>query len=415
MNKYSPGAQIEQSPWPPTKRPLDYVFILLLLAAVFFTIFALAIAIAAIIPGRLNFLPKIDFPIIGGLSANAVLLAAGVLILLAILFYFLARLRIRSNAAFQFMSGCPCCKQHDLIRVRRSHGQRILAAVSRLPVRSYACRNCAWNGVLFFDMPSDVAGPVSIMPPQNADQTDGFSETVVDPRDIAATAEKEINAIADPSSELQLALDPGESSVPARSLDASPPEPSEELGQTAIEDAEEESDLESEDPVLGPAQVAGLGASSLVKLQKHSPPAEDADPGEEDYLAHEATIPSSSESDEFVAGSPDEVTSPPSEVSESASDFGHGRRGFAADPLSVADVSGRDEGVPSRAVVIAPYGLSMRAAPDKRAEIVLSLEQDAVVEILDRDETDTPVSWHRVRHEDQVGWVSAAFLRYLHR
>jgi hypothetical protein len=71
----------------------------------------------------------------------------------------------------------------------------------------------------------------------------------------------------------------------------------------------------------------------------------------------------------------------------------------------------KDETV--RAIVVAPFGLSMRAAPARDAPEVLSLEPDTIVEIVDQESPDPTASWRQVKFEGKTGWASAAFLKYL--
>ena len=124
------------------------------------------------------------------------------------------------------------------------------------------------------------------------------------------------------------------------------------------------------------------------------------------------------------AGEIDEVPGAETENTIMATDeIGAADRGFVGDDIeklpSLADppidhrsVEPGEEAV-NKAIVVAPFGLSLRSAPDSRAEIIYTLAPDAIVEVLDLDTTDSPVNWRQVRFEGQVGWAAAAFLRYL--
>lgn len=72
-------------------------------------------------------------------------LAAGIVFLLAI-YVIWRRHGLVSNRALWFGTGCPNCRERELVRVSRRFGDRFynLAAV---PAYRYACRNCTWRGL----------------------------------------------------------------------------------------------------------------------------------------------------------------------------------------------------------------------------------------------------------------------------
>jgi hypothetical protein len=74
------------------------------------------------------------------------IILAAVLAGLALLSYVLLRARLLGNPDLYVGQGCPHCNEHELIRVRRQQGDRLLARAG-IPVRRYVCRNCAWGGL----------------------------------------------------------------------------------------------------------------------------------------------------------------------------------------------------------------------------------------------------------------------------
>ena len=67
----------------------------------------------------------------------------------------------------------------------------------------------------------------------------------------------------------------------------------------------------------------------------------------------------------------------------------------------------------TKAVVNAPFGLSLRSAPHNSADILSTLQSETVVTLVDPFDEDLPATWRKVVVGNQVGWVSAAFLSYL--
>jgi hypothetical protein len=67
----------------------------------------------------------------------------------------------------------------------------------------------------------------------------------------------------------------------------------------------------------------------------------------------------------------------------------------------------------TKAVVNAPFGLSLRSAPHNSADILSTLQSETVVTLVDPLDEDSPATWRKVVVGNQVGWVSAAFLNYL--
>lgn len=86
-------------------------------------------------------------PISGRLNTGQISILAfvGILILL-IAFAAMIRFRLIKDKRTWFGTGCPDCKERDLVRVRRHFSDRFYGLI-RLPAYRYACRNCTWRGI----------------------------------------------------------------------------------------------------------------------------------------------------------------------------------------------------------------------------------------------------------------------------
>lgn len=76
---------------------------------------------------------------------NSFIAVAGILFLLVV-FALLVRYRLVRNKRLWFGTGCPNCKERDLVRVKRHTADRFYALIG-VPAYRYACRNCIWRGV----------------------------------------------------------------------------------------------------------------------------------------------------------------------------------------------------------------------------------------------------------------------------
>lgn len=76
---------------------------------------------------------------------NAFMAVAGILLLLVV-FALLVRYRLVSNKGIWFGTGCPNCKERDLVRVKRHSGDRFYGLIG-VPAYRYVCRNCVWRGL----------------------------------------------------------------------------------------------------------------------------------------------------------------------------------------------------------------------------------------------------------------------------
>ncbi len=63
-----------------------------------------------------------------------------------IIFALLIRLRLNRNKRLWFGTGCPDCKEQDLVRVKRHFNDRLYGLIG-VPAYRYACRNCTWRGL----------------------------------------------------------------------------------------------------------------------------------------------------------------------------------------------------------------------------------------------------------------------------
>lgn len=76
---------------------------------------------------------------------NSYIAFAGILILL-ILFASLVRYRMMRDKRLWFGTGCPNCKERELVRVKRNFSDRFYGLIG-VPAYRYACRNCVWRGL----------------------------------------------------------------------------------------------------------------------------------------------------------------------------------------------------------------------------------------------------------------------------
>jgi hypothetical protein len=345
-----------------SKRQVDYLFVFLLFLALLTALLALLVAAAVFLSALFGIpltvlVPKQLLP-----SSNQLYAAAGLLLLLALIFFLLARWRIRRNRAYQFISGCPLCLQHDMIRVHRSQWHRISAELLQLPFRKYACRNCQWQGVLLY-YPMEIlrangAGiplPAQGAPMQNDEPEGSDKDLLIQSFAVPVTGNDLSLANTDP-----LPVDPGETIIQEQVLplpvddQQDPPEeetaPSEAFVDKAVYD----------DPLKQKTSVSDTVSKDRIPVGK-SP-------------------------DENAQVQPD-----------------HPKGSELRYPA----------GIISRAIVVSPFGLSIRTAPSNTAEIIMKLETDSVVEVFEIENQNAPINWRQVRYDGETGWVSAAFLRIL--
>ena len=73
-------------------------------------------------------------------------LVGAVIILLWGLFAFWVRRRLLTNPHLWSSTGCPDCKERELVRVSRNAKDRFYGIIG-IPAYRYACRNCTWRGL----------------------------------------------------------------------------------------------------------------------------------------------------------------------------------------------------------------------------------------------------------------------------
>lgn len=66
-------------------------------------------------------------------------------LLLGLMLLLLARRSLLRTPQLWIETGCPSCREHDMIRIRRTSQDRMITALG-IPVRRYACRTCTWQG-----------------------------------------------------------------------------------------------------------------------------------------------------------------------------------------------------------------------------------------------------------------------------
>lgn len=76
---------------------------------------------------------------------NSFFAVAGILLLLVV-FALLVRYRLVGNKRLWLGTGCPNCKERDLVRVKRHTADRFYVLIG-VPAYRYACRNCIWRGL----------------------------------------------------------------------------------------------------------------------------------------------------------------------------------------------------------------------------------------------------------------------------
>ena len=76
---------------------------------------------------------------------NLWLVAAG-FVLLAVTYLMWLRHRMMNDRRLWFGTGCPTCKELELVRVSREKSDRYYEVI-RIRAYRYACRNCSWRGL----------------------------------------------------------------------------------------------------------------------------------------------------------------------------------------------------------------------------------------------------------------------------
>lgn len=76
---------------------------------------------------------------------GAVILTVGLLLFLA-LFLLWKRRQLINDKRLWYGTGCPRCKERELVRVSRQRGDRLYALIG-VPAYRFACRHCVWRGL----------------------------------------------------------------------------------------------------------------------------------------------------------------------------------------------------------------------------------------------------------------------------
>lgn len=375
------------------RRRADYLFILLLVLACLMASVAVAIAAVVLFSTIIGFPLAEYLPYFDRLPPNRQIFAGMVaLLLIAFTFFVIARWRLRRNQSYQFNNGCPSCKQHDLIRVHRRQYQRVLAKMFRIPLRNYACRNCQWHGTLLYS-------PAEIAFAENPNQVFEFEEVV-----IAGDGNFKVDEVFGEGQAL-VAAEPEDIPMVGRG-NTELGEVLEEEHSLPVTEPEESAIVSGEDGLVIGAAVA----KKEIHAEEHPPLIDETNRKSmaDEEVTEEEVLPDDEGAEAVIELSPTHLT-------ETVVDYDDENdlddKQVLVDPLLV---HGSEGDFVSRAIVVAPYGLSLRSAPDKDAEIILSLEPNSVVDVIDLDGVDSPANWRRISFEGQMGWVSAAFLRHLH-
>ncbi len=97
-----------------------------------------------------------------------------------------------------------------------------------------------------------------------------------------------------------------------------------------------------------------------------------------------------------------EVVNPGKEFHESNPDEFFDR----TEPTSTLEIE-------TRAVVVSPFGLKLREKPHTKGKVLKLLKPNEIVDLIKQQDMEIPVTWRRVKAGQEVGWVSAAFLKRL--
>lgn len=104
---------------------------------------ALAAAMQGVLGSNLPGATPVGKPIGSG---SVALVLTIILVITALVSYFILRRRVLENSMLYTDAGCPQCWENELVRVRRHKPDRVIARFG-IPVRRYKCRNCDWAGL----------------------------------------------------------------------------------------------------------------------------------------------------------------------------------------------------------------------------------------------------------------------------
>lgn len=336
---------------------LVFGFFLTLLAAVGVTV---VILLAVVLPSfNLHTLiltfPPTASPLLQTISGRFTLLQLAVglllfLIVLAFLFYLLARWRILRKVYLWPEAGCPACGHETLVRVHRRGKDRLYAWVG-IPVRRYHCRECRWHGLRI----------------HRGAEHFGVSDEWVESLGSA-----------------QNSNGPGSLA----------------LSQTG----------EHRRAVLGTIVYNGSNEKWIARLNDMAvkgttSPLSDESAGSdnEETATEEGATPSDQEDASQREGSlPRALSLSAAPGSDGGMDDGNH---YSQDPVPdhVAKI-GR---------VTSPFGLNLRAGPESNADLLGLLEPGAAVLLLREVTGNDGAAWHQVQIEERQGWVLSTFVEDL--
>jgi hypothetical protein len=325
------------------------------------------------------------------LQAPIVLATAGGVAMVSLLVLFFWRWRAKKKVAFQSAAGCPACHNHDLVRIRRRQLDRPIGRLTALPLQRYACRTCTWQGLLI------------------GSERQGFSSNL----STAALLEADAAVWLRPTPSTRLRA---ETAVPVPPAAPALPPVSKSL--------------ESDTP---PSQVAERPPAAVAAPLPPPLPTRPTLPA----TATTAVAPATTPVDNEPAPEPAPASLPPTlkirtlegkagsitleplaraaAVSTPTAPQAVPARPEPASPLVSRQPSptAGDTGSSSRAIVVAPFGLKLRAEPRADSALLRVLPPDTVVTLLGQADNGEATTWRKVSFGGMTGWASAAFLRRL--
>jgi hypothetical protein len=305
--------------------------------------------------------------------------------LLVLLFW---RWRAKQKAVFRSDAGCPSCHNHDLIRIRRRQLDRPIGKLVALPLQRYACRSCTWQGLLIGSDRHGFSSDLTAAALLEADAAVWLrptpklqppAEKVMSPP--AATAVPAlIRNVESDASPPQIAEAPpaAVASPPPPQAQPKPPVTATAVSQTAAPITSEPSPAAAPAPSLPTLKIRALDghAAGINPLEPL--------PGATADLAPPAPQPAVVEQ---------EPAAPPA-TNRPSPDAG-------------------DTGSSNRAIVVAPFGLKLRAEPNTDSALLKVLPPDTVVTLLGQADNGEATTWRKISFGGMTGWASAAFLRRL--
>lgn len=445
------------------ERGRDWFTILLLVLSALALLATIAITIYAILqrffPGLQPLIPAEFVPINGPFGLETTLVVQLGLLLLSLTLYFVARKRILDNRSLQAVAGCPSCREHDLLRVRRKTKDRLLT-LSGVRVARYECRNCTWGGLRVYTgqpytirtpypanelvdetgmvpdemaaivMPKQAAKPAPMMPRQlsSAEKDRAKAAPAVEsPAVVAEMAREETaavlptEAVVEPVLAVELdSADTAEFPAAAALTAVSPPEfagPDSEQAVETIIGAAEPVTAVVQAAESRPSEVAAPPAATLDVTELTTAPAptessvvEKSEPAGPPVEPLQPALITNNKAATVAIEAASEVEAAPVETIVSkrrpkvVSEDERRLEATESEWRSKALVAGQ------RAKIAASLGLNLRAEPRESAELVGLLGPDAVVMLLSEVHYSDGLAWQQVETRTKRGWVLNSFL-----